>query len=134
MQSIRYKYKPDVSPAFRGQIEGEYHYDDNVLVSRFQSNATNGQDTGANNQEFRGDGPTRTIEIRKTEVGSIPLVMRKTDFGQGSEGVSESYEYDVYNWLKKVTDRNGKITEYTNTAVVGNPLTVKHPGGTFADG
>jgi hypothetical protein len=129
MQSIRYHYKPQVAPAFRGQIEGEYHYDDGVLVSRFQCNAANGQATEASNKEFRGDGPSRTIEIRKTDAGDFPLVRSKTDFNN----VSESYEYDANNWLRQVTDRRGKITTYTNTAAVGNPLTITHPQGTFAD-
>lgn len=137
MQSIYYTYKglDQAHPAnFQGQLFSENYLNPNgtagVLVSRLDSTATIGA-ASATIDETRGDGPSRRIIMQKPDgtENDTQLVFSKTDY----KNVPETYLYDENYFLRSITDRNGKETTFFNTAKVGMPREIHHPGGTFAD-
>jgi RHS repeat-associated protein len=141
MQSIQYEYQANA--AFQGQIKAEHYLAPSpiftnalappspspLIVSSFSCNSnTDPNLTNAIQVETRGDSPSRQIKFNKY-AGDMPLLTWKQDY----KGQKEFYYYDVRNYLNKVTDRNGNSTTYTNTTIVGEPLTITHPDGTHID-
>ena len=126
MQSIKYLYRANAK--IKGQLQEEQH-SSGIRVSFF--NPTNGINSdSATNTETRGDGPSRTFFIQKPATNNVPLLRTKSDF----KGVAESFAYDANNYLSQFTNRNLAITTYTNEPILGRPLTITHPAGSYPDG